>query len=340
MGHEEVEVHVPVHVPKQHPHTRFGASLGIQRDAEEEGGVGEGPVPGLLPEQVALAVVCHVEVEPSVSGEVVAEDAERRAALRQDPRLAGYVLEGPVAPVPEEAVALVGKALRRAEVGFAGSRNAVPVRIVHEITAHVKVEVGVAVVVAKGRRTGPALPEDGGVHPQERPAATEIEGVLPVVRHEDVGVAVSVDVTDRYAGAVTAVEEPARARVVPKPAVRLLQEEAVARDLGGGNPVPIRRERTRLDQVDVEVPVPVGVKERGPGSHDRGQREPGEISGVMEESDPGSRSHVLEAQPLLGRGGRPGQAETDGEEQAGSPRTTHLENPVSGPVRGVLRAAR
>ena len=234
----------------------------------------------------------------------MAEDAERRAALRQDPGRTGYVLEGPVAPVPEEAVALVGKALRRAEVGFAGGRNAVPVRVVHEIAADVEVEVGVAVVVAKGRRTGPALAEHRGVHPQERPAAPEVEGVLSVVRDEDVDAAVAVHVTHRDARAVPPVEEPAGGGGVPEPAVRLLQEEAVAGYLGGGDPVAILRERTRLDQVDVEVPVPVGVEERGARPHDRGQREPGQVSGLVDERHPGTLGDVHEDRPGLPRGAR------------------------------------
>ena len=112
VGHEQVEVPVAVRVTERHAHARLGAPLPVQRGAEEERRVAEGAVFPLFPQEVRLAVVRHIEVESAVTGEVVAEDAERRQPPGGDSRSVGLVLELPAPDIAPEGVACVVETLR------------------------------------------------------------------------------------------------------------------------------------------------------------------------------------------------------------------------------------
>ena len=139
VGHEQVEVPVPVRVAERHAHARLGAPLPVQRGAEEERRVAEGAVFPLFPQEVRFAVVRHIEVEPAVAGEVVAEDAERRQPPGGDTRSVGRILELPAPDIAPEGVACVVETLRRTEVPFAGCGNTFAGRVVHQVTAHIEV---------------------------------------------------------------------------------------------------------------------------------------------------------------------------------------------------------
>ena len=223
----------------------LGAPLRVQRGAEEQRGVGEAAVRLLLPEQVRLAVVRHIEVEPAVAGEVVAEDAEGGKAGFEDSGIPGDILERAAAPVPEERVPLVGEALGRAEIRLAGGGDALPARTAHQVAAHIEVEVGIAVVVAKRRRAGPAIPEDSRGRRLEPAAFAAVEGVPAVVRDEHIGVAVAVHIPDCDSRAVACVTQPAPGGGVAEGAIGLLQEEAVPGQLRRGGPRGAPREAGR-----------------------------------------------------------------------------------------------
>ena len=347
VGHEEVEVGVPVHIPEQHPHAGLGAPLRVQRGAEEQRGVGEAAVRLLFPEQVRLAVVRHIEVEPAVAGEVVAEDAECGKAGFEDSGIPGDILERAAAMVPEERVPLVGEALGRAEIRLAGGGDALPARTAHQVAAHIEVEVGIAVVVAKRRRAGPAVPEDPRGRRLEPAAFATVEGVPAVVRDEHIGVAVAVHIPDCDSRAVARVAQPAPGGGVAEGAIGLLQEEAVPRQLRRGDPAAVLGKRAGLDQVEIEIAVAVGVEERGARPHDRREREAREVAGVVDERDSQPLGDLGERRfGLAGpNGGRRKPRPEQRQPEQGNRKTRRREvhdrgNPVSGPVPGASRGGR
>ncbi len=280
VGHEEVEIGILIEIPQQDSHAGLRPTLAVQRQSHEETAVLEAPVRELLPEQVGLAVVGDIEIEPAVSGEIVAQDSEGGQPAGEDAGRFGHILEFSVAPVPVERVPFVGEAGRLAKIRFAGSRYALLRRVVHHISPHIQVEVGITVVIAEGGGGGPATSRQPRLRPFEVPVLPEQKDVLAKVREEHIGVAVPIRITDGDPETVGNVPESARRSGVPKAPFRTSDEEPIARMDFALFPVPGKR--TGLDEVEIEQPIAVGVKERRPTAHDRRKRKTRHAAGIVD----------------------------------------------------------
>ena len=282
VGQQDVEVEIAVKVADVHAHPRLRAAEAAERGAEEQGFLAEGPVPPVHPEVVRLGVVRHIEIEPSVAREVVAHHPETPGGERGDPRPPAHFPESSAAEVPVEEIGQSADVGGVAVVLPAVGGVAGEVRVVVHVAGHEEVEPAVGVVVAEGRRSGPAVVPGG--FPLGRLAAREPGGLAGVLEQrvpavpgaEEIEVAVVVGVADRHPHSVRLRRRrPGARRRLPETEIAEVLEEPV-----GARP---------LHEVEVEVAVAVVVEEPEAGTHDFGHevgRAPGfAASGAMVEAE-------------------------------------------------------
>src|SRR3972149_11251228 len=114
MGHEEIDVPLPLPIAKRYAHAGLWPAHSAQRRPSQKSLVHELAVPLVYPELVGFAIVSDVEVGKAVPGEVRAEDAQTGSANAEKTGWAGHIGERPVAVVVIENGALRGEALRGA----------------------------------------------------------------------------------------------------------------------------------------------------------------------------------------------------------------------------------
>ena len=165
-----------------------------------------------------------------------------------------------------------GEDLGAAVVLTAVLLGAVLGRVVPHVAGYVEVEPSVGVVVAKHRRGGPSLAGDarGCGHLFEAAVAqAPVQDVRTVVRDEQIGPAVAVEIRGRESHAVPGIGRARRVARIHEASRGLLQVESVPR---GSGPWAGRIGRSAsLEQIDVEIPVAVGVEEPGSRAGDLGQ---------------------------------------------------------------------
>ena len=289
VGHEEVVVAVGVEVAQIDPHARLAAPRAVHGHAVQQGAVGEGPVLLVDPQLVGLAVVGHVDVEPTVAAEIGGQDAEGRPVLAPRAGAGRHVLERAVPAVAIQAVGRRRVALRRTVVPLAGQRQAtlLVLGIVVDVVADVQVQPAVPIDIRERRRHPPARVVHAGPPRDvaERPvpvAAKQLIGAQP--RAVQIDPPVVVEVSGRHSHAVGAHVEAATLGDVGEPqgprAVRVnLQIVAVEtigerqRHVRGGRHQRIVQrlafsQHLALNEVGVEVAVVVHVEQRGPRRHD------------------------------------------------------------------------
>ena len=165
-----------------------------------------------------------------------------------------------------------GEDLGAAVVLTAVLLGAVLGRVVADVAGYVEVEPSVGVVVAKRRRGGPSLAGDarGCGHIFEAAVAqTPVQDVRTVVRDEEIGPAVAVEIRGGESHAVPGIRRARRVARIHEVSRSLLQVEGVPRS---SSPWTGRiRRMAALEQIDVEIPVAVGVEEPGSRAGDLGE---------------------------------------------------------------------
>ena len=160
--HEEVRTTVLVEVAGVHPHARLRQAVHVV------GGPGEQPLllePAFAvvdPQVVRHRVVRHIEVGVAVAVEVAGNHPEPVGGRRgEQSRRRCRVLEGPVAPVPEEAVLRRGQPRGAAEdrepepdAARAGARKRQRLDGVGGVAEHEEVGVAIVFGVEERRRGG------------------------------------------------------------------------------------------------------------------------------------------------------------------------------------------
>ena len=243
---------------------------------------------------IRLGVVRHVEVQPTIAGEVVADDPESPRRERSDLGLPPYLDESAVPGVPVEEIGQPGDVGRVAVVLLSGSREAGKAGVVIHVAGHEEIQLAVGVVVAEGRGRAPTVVPvllAGNAKPVR--AGVDQECVRSVSGPEEVDVSVPVGIPGRHAHTVGA---------------------------GGRNPGGLDEPEARspvfeeligpfaLDEIDVQITVGIAIEEGDSRSHDLGH-EIGRAAGVtpaglVDELDTGSGGHVGETRLRAGR--RPG----------------------------------
>ena len=289
--HVDVRRPVPVVVAEVHPHARPRDAVLAVGHARQQGPVRKRAVAVVPVEEIRRQVVGDEDVRPPVAVVIAPHDPEALAARVRDARLRGNVRKSPVAVVPVEQV---GRTL--IDIGPAIGLDAVPdaspvgFEVEFDVHAHVQVQPPVPVVVQE-RRAG----RERGVPGQRRyrPAGhvpegpvplVAIEDVLPVVRDEQVVVAVVVVVRDGQAHPVTV-------RIAHAGLASHVREGSVTvvaiKDAGQGPVGHEARDGRAVEQVDVEVAVPVVVDETTAGRHGFEEVVPARLPVGMAERDAG-----------------------------------------------------
>ena len=124
---------------------------------------------------IRVGVVGHVDVDPAVVVEVLADDAETRGGHRGDTRRHADVGERAVAAVVQQHVGDGPKDLRTAIVGQARAVEAAATGVEGHVAGDEEVQQAVTVVVEKGRRAGPAR------HVDERGSSDVLERTVTAV---------------------------------------------------------------------------------------------------------------------------------------------------------------
>ena len=164
MGEEQVAVAVGVEVRSGYPHAGLRCSGVVHRRAPVQRRVREVAGAVVDPQEVGAAVVGDIEVNVTVSVEVVGDDAHARGARHGDPGRCGDVLEAAGAEVSVEAVAYAGEPGRwtvAPPTGGTAWRRGVDSEV--QVVGNVEVEQAVAVDIRETGADGPALPDDAGV---------------------------------------------------------------------------------------------------------------------------------------------------------------------------------
>ena len=305
IGHVDIRRPVPVVVSDIHPHARPGDAVLAIGHARQQSHVGKRAVAIVPVQEIRRQVVGHEDIRPSVAIVVASHHPEALAVRIGDARLRGDVRKRAVAVVP---VQQVGRSL--VDIGSAVGLDAVPgaapvgLEVEFDVRTHVEVQVPVPVVVQErraGRERGVTgyrqIRTDG--HVQECPVPfVPVEDVRPVVRDEQVVVSVVVVVRDGQAHPVTV-------RIAHAGLASHVREGSVTvvaiKDAGQGPVGHEARDGRAVEQVDVEVAVPVVVDEPAAGRYRFEEVVPARFAVGVPERDPGRRRDVRELHDRPGR---------------------------------------